>query len=138
MWETLKTLRPHRIGHGVRSAEDDALVAHLASARIHLELCPSSNAQIVESIRNVASHPIDRLHHAGVSVSVSTDTRALTYTTLWNEYALLQQHFGWSADDFLAANLAAVENAFLDGPTKSVLAYLIRRHYESGAQCRGI
>ena len=45
MWETLRLLQPSRIGHGVRSIEDEALMAHLAATGIHLEVCPTSNVQ---------------------------------------------------------------------------------------------
>src|SRR6266542_2316669 len=43
VWETLRRLEPSRIGHGVRSIEDPALVAHLKERGTHLEVCPSSN-----------------------------------------------------------------------------------------------
>jgi adenosine deaminase len=121
VWQTLELLRPQRIGHGVRSAEDPKLMEHLCRARIHLEMCPSSNVQIVESIDRWSNHPIDRLYREGVSVSVSTDTRTLTRTTLRDEYGLLQQHFGWSSSDLLSTNLAAIENAFVDESTKMTL-----------------
>jgi adenosine deaminase len=121
VWETLALLRPRRIGHGVRSAEDPQLVEHLRSTRVHLELCPSSNVQIVESIKTWQHHPIGRLHAAGVSLSVNTDTRTLTPTTLTNEYALLHEHFGWGRAEFLATNLAAVDSAFVGEETKNLL-----------------
>jgi len=127
VWQTLELLRPKRIGHGVRSVEDPKLVEHLRRTRIHLEVCPSSNVQIVESIDRWSNHPIDRLYREGVSVSVSTDTRALTRTTLRDEYGLLQQHFGWSSSDLLSANLAAIESAFVDESTKTTLRERLTR-----------
>jgi adenosine deaminase len=121
VWQTLELLRPKRIGHGVRSAEDPKLVEHLRRTGIHLELCPSSNVQIVESIGSWSNHPIDRLYREGVSVSISTDTRTLTPTTLRDEYGLLQRHFGWSPSDLLSTNLAAIDSAFVDESTKMTL-----------------
>lgn len=50
VWETLRALDPQRIGHGTRSYEDEKLVDHLRRERIHLELCPTSNVQIIPSI----------------------------------------------------------------------------------------
>jgi adenosine deaminase len=114
-------LRPQRIGHGVRSAEDSKLIEHLCRTRIHLEMCPSSNVQIVESIDGWSNHPIGRLHREGVSLSVSTDTRTLTQTTLRDEYGLLQQHCGWSLSDLLSTNRAAIDHAFVDESTKVTL-----------------
>lgn len=121
VWETLAVLRPQRIGHGVRSAEDTGLVEHLRRTRIHLEVCPSSNVQIVEAIDSWRKHPIGRLYRQGVSLSINTDTRTLTPTTLRHEYQLMNEHFGWSAADVQMANLAAIENAFIDEATKTTL-----------------
>ncbi|MGH9605945.1 MAG: adenosine deaminase [Terracidiphilus sp.] len=118
VWETLRMLLPQRIGHGTRSIEDPALVEHLRRERIHLELCPSSNVQIVPSILSWAHHPIDRLYRAGVSLGVSTDTRMLTPATLVGEYEGLRRTFGWSAEDLLRANLMGIEAAFADASVK--------------------
>ena len=118
VWETLRQLEPQRIGHGTRSIEDPALVEHLRKERIHLELCPSSNVQIIPSILSWAHHPIDRLFRAGVSLSVSTDTRMLTPATLTGEFEGLQRTFGWSAEQFLRTNQMGVEAAFADASVK--------------------
>ena len=112
VWETLRLLEPQRIGHGTRSYEDDALVEHLRRERIHLEICPSSNVQIIPSIAAWNEHPIDRLYRAGVSLNVNTDTRMLTPTNLTMEYQSLERHFGWGAEDFQRANLMGIDAAF--------------------------
>ena len=104
--ETLAALHPTRIGHGVRSAEDDALVAQLARERIHLEACPTSNVQ-TNVCATYADHPIDRLCRAGVSLGVSTDTRTVSDVTLSQEYARLRATFSWTDADFLQRNLDA-------------------------------
>ena len=57
VWETLRLLDPQRIGHGVRSIEDAKLVEHLKREGIHLEVCPSSNVQIVPEIARWEDHP---------------------------------------------------------------------------------
>jgi adenosine deaminase len=121
VWETLRELAPERIGHGVRSVEDATLIDHLRRTEVHLEVCPSSNVQIVESIPTWAEHPVDRLRRAGVSISISTDTRTLTPTTLRHEYELLNQHFQWTPAMLLASNVAALRHAFLDEVTKATL-----------------
>ena len=43
VWETLEHFRPHRIGHGVRSVEDEELIEFLVSDGVHLEICPTAN-----------------------------------------------------------------------------------------------
>jgi adenosine deaminase len=121
VWETLRVLDPQRIGHGTRSIEDPLLVEHLRRERIHLELCPTANVQIIPSIGSMEEHPIDRLYRAGVSLNVNSDSRMLTPTTLTREYATLQSVFNWSEEDFLRANLMAVDAAFADHPVKQKL-----------------
>jgi adenosine deaminase len=121
VWDTLRLLDPHRIGHGTRSIEDPRLVEHLREQRIHLELCPSSNVQIIPSITNWAEHPIDRLYRAGVSLNVNTDTRMLTPATLTGEYEGLQRIFSWGEKELLRTNLMGVDAAFADDAVKEQL-----------------
>lgn len=121
VWETLRELRPDRFGHGIRSIEDPALVEHLRGADLHLEVCPSSNVQLVESLSDFAQHPIDALRRQGVSLSISTDIRTFIDTTLRREYGLVRQHFGWTNDTLRAANIEAVRHAFVDAETKRTL-----------------
>jgi adenosine deaminase len=129
VWETLRLLDPERIGHGTRSHEDAKLVEHLRMQKIHLELCPSSNVQIIPSIESWAQHPIDKLYRAGVSLSVCTDTRMLTPATLTGEYEGLQRTFGWGARDFLETNLMGIEAAFIEAPAKERLKKRLAEAY---------
>ncbi len=121
VWETLRLLDPQRIGHGTRSIEDPKLVEHLRRERIHLELCPTSNVQIIPSIGSMQEHPIDRLYRAGVSLNVNSDSRMLTPTTLTREYESLQRVFNWSEQDFLRANQMGLDGAFVDDAVKQQL-----------------
>jgi adenosine deaminase len=120
VWETLREFQPSRIGHGVRSIEDPALVQHLIRERIHLEVCPTSNLQTGIS-RDYAEHAVDKLYRAGVPLSINTDTRTITNITLNEEYRNLEEHFRWTPADLLATNRAAIEAAFVEESTKSKL-----------------
>lgn len=131
VWETLRLLDPQRIGHGTRSYEDAALVDHLRNQKIHLELCPSSNVQIIPSIASWKDHPIDRLYRAGVSLSVNTDTRMLTPATLTGEYESLEQVFGWGREEFLRTNRMAVDAAFATPGVKDKLRARLAENYGS-------
>jgi len=121
VWETLRLLDPQRIGHGTRSIEDPKLVEHLRRKRIHLEICPSANVQIIPSIRSIEEHPIDRLCRAGVSLNVNSDSRMLTPTTLTREYECLQRTFNWEEKDLLRANLMGLDAAFVENEVKEQL-----------------
>jgi adenosine deaminase len=133
VWETLRLLDPQRIGHGTRSCEDAVLVGHLRAHAIHLELCPSSNVQIIPSIGTWAEHPIDRLYRAGVSLSVSTDTRMLTPATLTGEYENLQRTFGWGREEFLRVNRMGIEAAFAPETVKQRVRGCIEKDFENAA-----
>lgn len=120
VWETLKTFHPSRIGHGVRSAEDERLLGYLKKENIHLEVCPTSNVQtnVVDTIKD---HPADRLYHHGVSMSINTDCRTISNVTLSSEYQLMQKEFGWQKEYFLHCNLEAITHSFCDEALKERL-----------------
>ena len=136
VWETLRLLDPQRLGHGTRSIEDPKLVEHLRSKRIHLELCPTANVQIIPSIHSMEEHPIDRLYRAGVCLNVNTDSRMLTPTTLTSEYESLQLVFNWSEHAFLRANLMGLDAAFVDDGVKQRLMKRLLEAY-GGANLSG-
>jgi adenosine deaminase len=117
VWETLRAFTPARIGHGVRSIEDAALVDHLRRERIHLEVCPTSNVQTRTST-TYAEHAVDRLYRAGVSLGINTDTRTITNVNLEQEYARLGEHFAWTDAEFLTCNREALRAAFIDEPLR--------------------
>ncbi len=121
VWETVRQLQPTRIGHGTRSIEDPELVDYLRQHRIHLELCPSSNVQIIPEIPDMPHHPIDRLFREGVALNINTDTRMLTATSLNKEYEEVARTFGWGVEEFLGTNLMAVEAAFVGESVKAGL-----------------
>jgi adenosine deaminase len=120
VWETLRHFHPSRIGHGVRSAEDDKLLDHLKKENIHLEICPTSNVQtnVVDTINH---HPADRIYNKGVSMSINTDCRTISDVTLSSEYDLMQLVFNWEKQHFLKCNLEAVKHAFCNEPLKKEL-----------------
>ncbi len=120
VWQTLQDLKPTRIGHGVRSVEDSALIAHLAEERIHLEVCPSSNVQ-TRTVASFAAHPVEKLRQAGVSLGISTDARTITDVTLEQEYERMEEHFDWKHEHFEASNREALRAAFIDEATRSRL-----------------
>ncbi|HZU13448.1 MAG TPA: adenosine deaminase [Chloroflexota bacterium] len=120
VWETLHVTGTRRIGHGVRSIEDPALLSHLVATGIHLEVNPSSNVQ-TNVCETLAEHPLPRLLDAGVLVSINTDCRTITDVTLDEEYRRVADAFGWGRRQLLRCNLNAVESAFLADEQREVL-----------------
>ncbi|NRA99805.1 MAG: adenosine deaminase [Rhodobacteraceae bacterium] len=117
----LNDLRVSRIGHGVRSIEDPALVDRLAEEKVVLEVCPGSNV-FLGVYPSLAAHPIERLREAGVIVTVSTDDPPFFHTTMTREYNDLAETFGWDDDAFRALARASLDAAFCDADTKARVA----------------
>jgi adenosine deaminase len=86
VWDALG-LGPRRIGHGVRSAEDPRLMAHLAAAGVTLEVAITSNVQ-TGAARSRAEHQLGTLVAAGVRVALCTDNPAVSDTRLTREYQI--------------------------------------------------
>jgi aminodeoxyfutalosine deaminase len=122
----LEVLGAERIGHGVRAAEDPALVADLARRGVPLEVCPSSNL-CLGVFPDLASHPFDRLHRAGVRVSVNSDDPPLFATTLCDEYLRLAATFGYGPRELAGFALAGLAHSFLPAAEKAALEADFRR-----------
>jgi adenosine deaminase len=120
VWETLRAFQPSRIGHGVRSAEDPALLQHLIRDRIHLEICPTSNVQ-TRAVHSYATHPVDKLYKQGVPLGISTDNYTISNTTMQKEYAHLRETFQWTDADLIACNRESLRAAFIDEATRERL-----------------
>ena len=129
VWETLHTINPPRIGHGVHSIEDPALVQVLKERGTHLEMCPTCNVQL-NVFPSYQSHCIDTLYREGLSLGISTDNRTLTPITLTREYEKLESVFGWQKADFLRCNLYALDAAFLPPAVKTALRQRLIAEYD--------
>lgn len=100
-----------RIAHGVTAADDETLQAALRDADVTLDLCPTSNVQ-AGIVGSLAEHPLARLHRSGVSVTLSTDDRTVTGTSLSREYARVTEALGLAPDEIAAIALNGFRRAF--------------------------
>ncbi len=106
-----------RIGHGVRSIEDDRVVNELIEKGITLEICPTSNVD-TNLYKSIKDNPIAKLDKWGVKVTVNTDNRTVSNTSLNQEYDLLRENFDFTEEDFKRFNLNAIEAAFISEEEK--------------------
>jgi adenosine deaminase len=130
VWDTLGQLHPTRIGHGVRSAEDEKLLDHLVKKDIHLEICPTSNIQ-TNIFRSIEQHAADKIYRHGVSMSINTDARTVTPVTLSSEYNKLQDVFHWDKAHFLQCNLEGIRHSFTTEAVKQKIAVRIQEAYNN-------
>ena len=102
----------HRIGHGCRLREDGDLLHYVNDHRMPLECCPSSNVQ-TGAVRSLAAHPLKFYKDLGLRVTVNTDNRLVTDTTVSKELWLVHTRMGLPLDDIKAIVLAGFKSAFL-------------------------
>jgi adenosine deaminase len=126
--ELSKAGSPTALATACSSIEDPELMVYLREQGVHLEVCPTSNIQ-TNVFPTLSEHAVDALYQAGISLSINTDGRALSHTTLSQEYGLLAQTFSWKLAHFQRCNLAAVEHAFAPTALKVKLNEQIRAAY---------
>jgi len=102
----------HRIGHGCRLREDGDLLHYLNDHRIPLECCPSSNVQ-TGAVRDLKSHPLKLYFDLGLRVTINTDNRLVTDTTVSRELWLCHTQLGMSFRDIKTMIMAGFKSAFL-------------------------
>jgi len=85
-----------RIGHGVTAADDPDTMALVRDRDVTLDVCPTSNVQAA-IVPDLSAHPLARMHRAGVSVTISTDDRTVSDTTLTEEMARSAAALGMTA-----------------------------------------
>jgi adenosine deaminase len=119
IWQAIQWCGADRLGHGVRIVDDIAadrtlgrLAAYVRDKRIPLELCPSSNVQ-TGATASIAEHPIGLLRDLKFRVTVNTDNRLMSGTSMSQEMALLVEAFdyGWPEVQWLTVN--AMKSAFI-------------------------
>ena len=101
----------HRIGHGCRLREDGDLMQYLNDHRVPLECCPSSNVQ-TGAVKDLASHPIKLYFDLGLRVTVNTDNRLITDTTVSKELYLVHSQMGVPFADIKSMILAGFKSSF--------------------------
>ena len=94
VWEALEA-GAERIGHGIAAARDPALLRHLRSREIPLEICISSNVA-TGAVARLEDHPVRRLFDAGVPIILNTDDPAMFHTTLTREFEIARRVFGFT------------------------------------------
>ncbi len=102
----------HRIGHGVRLREDGDLLNYVNDHRIPIECCPSSNVQ-TGAVTDMASHPFKFYLDFGLRVTINTDNRLITDTTVTKELLLLAKQFDVTVKDVRNILVGGFKSAFL-------------------------
>ncbi|MDH5672328.1 MAG: adenosine deaminase [Myxococcales bacterium] len=110
--QALHVCGAHRIGHGCRLREDGDLLHYINDHRVPLEVCPSSNVQ-TGAVESLESHPLKLYHDLGVRVTINTDNRLITDTSVSRELWLCHAKLGLEPDDIARIVLNGFKSAFL-------------------------
>ncbi len=102
----------HRIGHGTRLKEDKDLLNYVNDHRITLEICLTSNYQ-THTIKSMRYHPVRFYYDQGLRITLNTDNRLMSNTTLTNEFIIANKYFGFSRYDFREITITAMKSAFM-------------------------
>jgi adenosine deaminase len=115
----------NRLGHGLSVAWDPDVTALARERGVTLEMCPTSN-WLTHGVERVADHPVRRLLHEGVRVTLNTDDPGLMGIDLTHEYEAARSQIGFVDDDFAAAVRNSLEASFLP---PDVVADVRSRHF---------
>jgi adenosine deaminase len=119
IWEAIQWCGTDRLGHGVRIVDDiqsgfrlGGLAKYVRDKRIPLEMCPSSNVQ-TGAAESIATHPIGLLRRLQFRVTVNTDNRLMSGTSMSREMTLLAEAFDYTWADLQWFTINAMKSAFI-------------------------
>src|SRR5690606_12287414 len=122
----------HRIGHGTSLYQDDALMRYFVDHQIPLEVCPTSNVQshVVESLD---LHPLATYIERGVPVTINTDNRLFSRTTVTDELFRAHAEVGVSEEDLRQVVINGFRHAFLPWEDKQAYVRTAREELQQGS-----
>ncbi len=124
VWGAVDVLHVERLGHGIRSIEDPALVAYLRERRVVLDICPTSNMR-TGAVASWDVHPLRQLFDAGVLVTLNSDDPTFFHTTLTDEYRKVVCFFDFTVDELCTLVLNGVRASFLPDQERAALLHQI-------------
>ena len=124
--QAIHNLGAHRIGHGTRLREDGDLLNYVNDHRIPLEVCLSSNVQ-TGAVPDLQSHPLRFYFDYGLRVTINTDNRLITDTTVTKELMVAHQKMGLSLEDLTTLLISGFKSAFLPFREKADLLQRVNR-----------
>ncbi|MDN3020225.1 adenosine deaminase [Paenibacillus sp. BSR1-1] len=118
--EAVELLGAERIGHGVFIRDCEAAYNIVKEKQVVLEMCPTSNVQ-TKAVNQYSDHPIYDFHKDGIKVTVNTDNRTVSNTTMANECNIVFEEFNANYEEYKQIYINSVEASFADQETKEKL-----------------
>ena len=120
VWQALDVLGVARVDHGVRAAEDPALVDRLVRDRVPLTVCPLSNVRL-RVVDRLEDHNLAALLEAGVAVTINSDDPAYFGGYVGDNYVAASRALDLGEDDLVTIARNSLEAAFLPEPQRRAL-----------------
>jgi adenosine deaminase len=114
----------HRIGHGTRLKEDGDLLNYVNDHRIPLEVCLTSNIQ-TKAAPSFRKHPLKFYYDYGLRITINTDNRLISNTTMTKELHLAAKYANWNMEDLKTVIVAGFKSAFLPMREKAILLNMV-------------
>lgn len=114
----------HRIGHGTRLYEDGDLLNYVNDHRIPIETCLLSNVQ-TGAAASLEKHPLRFYFDYGLRVTINTDNRLISDTSVTNEFYLAAKHLNFNLDDIKSMIVDGFKSAFLPNRAKSIMLNVV-------------
>ena len=127
--QALHYCRANRIGHGTRLFENPALLQYVNDFRVPLEICLTSNVQ-TGAVESYEDHPLRSYFDQGLVVTLNTDNRLVSNTTLTREFWLAHNHLGFTWAELQTLSRMAFRSAFLPYAEKRALMERVEREME--------
>lgn len=115
--QALHLVKANRIGHGTRLRENGDLMNYMNDHRIPIEMCITSNVQ-TKAVRSLDDHPVRFYYDYGLRITLNTDNRLISNTTLTREYRIAVDHFGFTEKDLIVLVINGFKSAFLSHAEK--------------------
>ncbi|MDA2962389.1 MAG: adenosine deaminase [Actinomycetota bacterium] len=140
IWEAIQLCGAERLGHGVRIIDDidfsapepklGRLASYVRDRRIPLELCPTSNLQ-TGAAKSYAEHPIGALTKLRFRVTINTDNRLMSQTSMSFEMGEAVKAFGWNLAELQRVTINAMKSAFIPYPERlKIIENIIKPGYQ--------
>ncbi len=127
--QALHVCGAHRIGHGCRLRENGDLLHYINDHRVPLECCPSSNVQ-TGAVKDLESHPLKLYFDLGLRVTINTDNRLITDTSVSKELSVVHGVMGVPFRDIKSMVLSGFKSSFLPFHQKQALLRDVAREIE--------
>ncbi len=131
--QALHYCNANRIGHATRLFEDPVLMQYVNDFRIPLEICITSNVQ-TKAVTSFEDHPVRLYYDEGLVVTLNTDNRLMSGTTVTDEYLRAHEHLGFTWDELCEIAVMGFQSAFLPYQEKMALVEKVRQDVEAATQ----